>query len=102
MKIRLYKRQIRLLCNWYVEEVMNTFPQLRNRLITPAYEIELIRALTYIQEKQKTLEPYNDIWNVKIKPIFNKQQHMFEVIVEDMSNILVIDFDNSTAYWISK
>jgi len=97
-KVRLYKSQIRKLCSWYTDQVLLENPSLSNRLITPAFMLEVERALELIQKKRQKYEPQNTVWTIPVKPVYDRAHHTFEVDVADYNTILIVDFENPNSY----
>jgi len=97
-KVRLYKVQVRKLCNWYAEQILQNNAILQNRLITPSYKLEIERALENLQQKQRRLEPQNTIWTIPVKPVFHDQYHTFDIDFVDYNNVDIIDVDNPHSY----
>lgn len=97
-KVRLYKNQIRKLCNWYAEQIMVRNPSLQIRLVTPAFKLEIERALEDLQTKQRRLEPQNSVWSIPVKPVFHDERHTFDIDLADYDKVLVLDFDNPHSY----
>jgi hypothetical protein len=89
MKIRLYKKEMKKALWWYTQKL---YEKHMNTQMTPA-RIQIIKNdLMLLQHSIQQTET-NIIWKIPVTLFIDETFTAFEVVVEDETNLLYLDFD---------